>query len=1560
MAMAPALLLVLQAPAWAQQTRESLTVSVPNGFASIRAQDLKVHTTAGPVLWQRVWNGWEWKFNPQWESLSQSWANLTGSQAADGTLTFTSSAYFSGGCWAWVDDDWQPSGTEVLVAGVREVGPLIPARSTPFNRVMGATTADYSPPKLANLDFTTLCPGTAVVSTTVVDLEAIRKANELYVGENGRYAFNNRSVLEKRPVQALAALSAQAWYSSLASGNVSLSPVQNAKGYRWIDKGTGWIDYNTQGQVVAWGDLNDNTVWLARDVDGVVRGVVDANGRVVYSVHYTGDLITEVRDYPSGGADLPTRSVKYRYDQKNRIIEVTDARGNTLAYEYDAGNHITATTDQEGRVTRFSYSGDVVTRRVAADGGVTDYEFDYDSVNKQFVSRITGPETSAGRWVELRTHNRVGKLLSRVVNGRQDSTVSYDTGTRTERHVNARGYATSITRDEFDQVVQVQQADGTVVGAAYSTLSLQLTEQTDEAGVKTLYERDAKGNLLKMTQAAGLPEQRVTEYEVNNLGQTTKVTRKGRLEVDGSTTPDAVTVFEYDALGQTTRVTDPEGRARRFVFNRAGILVAETDPLDRTTQWTYDAAGNLTLTIDAAGRRVGFSYDRVGQLVSTTDPQGRVASATYDAVGHLLEAVNPVGGRAVSRYDAAGNRIESTDEDGVSVVSSFDRFHRLLRSVDRLGNATDYEYSETLGPAGAVDTGLMSPTEIRYPTYTRRQRYEALERPTLGTTLNPKGGGQVQSIDQALGYDALGRVKTLTDGYGKSTERRFNALGLLAEAVDRVGARVVMEHDARGNLIRLTDPNGNAYRFAYDRSDRLLSETLPMGQQRRFVLDAAGKVRESVDPLGNREMLERDAVDRVTLVRRYNVAGTQVRTTSYTWDDLDNLVAWSDTDLTRPAGQQTSTGSGTYDHEGRKTAEAVSIPDPAGSSFALSSTFSFSKAGRLSGMRWPDGTDLSYGYSAHGQYESLAVAGEGTITVNAFNWLAPARTTWPGGSSQQVSYDGLMNPLGVTVSGPAQQPLLTLAHAFGSEQELKTRQRTDVAGDGSGSATVATAYTYDDGQRLRVAETTRGTAVPETEAFVLDALGNRVGHSRTTGAWIYDANGRLLRSGTGAGSASYQWSESGNLVQRTDDSGQVRRFEYDTQNRLVAVKDGAGAWVARYGYDPMDRRLWKEQYQDAAGNPLQPASRTYFLYSDRGLIAEAVQPIGIDALGAVMATGPPVLHSQYALAPVAVFGTDVQAIKTRDRSGASLVAYLQNDHLGAPLLAVDRSGNRVWAAEREAFGSTGTGSLAANVVDVRVALPGQYRDDETGLHYNYRRYYDPRVGRYVTSDPIGLTGGVNLYGYSNGDPINSMDPTGECPPCVLAYAACVAGGVAFDAIAGLFRGDECIDLSDSLLSNAGWCALGGLIGKVGGLAFKTGKEALEAAARALAGRAARAEKAAPAIAAAAKGTLDANKAAGKAAEARAAVDLVAEGNKILGSQVSVRTSEGRRVIDHLIQTPSGQIVACEVKCGGAVRNASQLAKDRALATEGGVVVGKNAPDALRGQQIVIPTIERRY
>jgi RHS repeat-associated protein len=104
------------------------------------------------------------------------------------------------------------------------------------------------------------------------------------------------------------------------------------------------------------------------------------------------------------------------------------------------------------------------------------------------------------------------------------------------------------------------------------------------------------------------------------------------------------------------------------------------------------------------------------------------------------------------------------------------------------------------------------------------------------------------------------------------------------------------------------------------------------------------------------------------------------------------------------------------------------------------------------------------------------------------------------------------------------------------------------------------------------------------------------------------------------------------------------------------------------------------------------------------------------------------------------------------------VYYYLNDHLGAPLKVLDQDQAVVWNAVRKPFGETAVlpGSTFANPF----RFPGQFFDDETGMHYNYYRYYDPKTSRYISADPIGLDGGLNLYAYVGGDPVNWIDPLG--------------------------------------------------------------------------------------------------------------------------------------------------------------------------------------------------------
>jgi RHS repeat-associated protein len=103
------------------------------------------------------------------------------------------------------------------------------------------------------------------------------------------------------------------------------------------------------------------------------------------------------------------------------------------------------------------------------------------------------------------------------------------------------------------------------------------------------------------------------------------------------------------------------------------------------------------------------------------------------------------------------------------------------------------------------------------------------------------------------------------------------------------------------------------------------------------------------------------------------------------------------------------------------------------------------------------------------------------------------------------------------------------------------------------------------------------------------------------------------------------------------------------------------------------------------------------------------------------------------------------------------VYYYITDHLGTPQKVVDGNGGIVWSGDYRPFGEVSSG---VSKIQNAFRFPGQYHDQETGLHYNYHRYYQPRMGRYLTPDPMGQDGGINLYSYVENNPINGTDPLG--------------------------------------------------------------------------------------------------------------------------------------------------------------------------------------------------------
>lgn len=137
------------------------------------------------------------------------------------------------------------------------------------------------------------------------------------------------------------------------------------------------------------------------------------------------------------------------------------------------------------------------------------------------------------------------------------------------------------------------------------------------------------------------------------------------------------------------------------------------------------------------------------------------------------------------------------------------------------------------------------------------------------------------------------------------------------------------------------------------------------------------------------------------------------------------------------------------------------------------------------------------------------------------------------------------------------------------------------------------------------------------------------------------------------------------------------------------------------------------------------------------------------------------------------------AIKSHAETG---IYYIHNDHLGTPQVVTDQAQSVVWQANYSPFGEV---DIVTEEVTLDARFPGQYADEVSGLYYNYFRDYDPTTGRYIQSDPIGLNGGINTYGYVLQNPVRYTDPKGLYTQTIGYGIGRVAVGPAIDFGLGL-------------------------------------------------------------------------------------------------------------------------------------------------------------------------------
>jgi RHS repeat-associated protein len=546
-------------------------------------------------------------------------------------------------------------------------------------------------------------------------------------------------------------------------------------------------------------------------------------------------------------------------------------------------------------------------------------------------------------------------------------------------------------------------------------------------------------------------------------------------------------------------------------------------------------------------------------------------------------------------------------------------------------------------------------------------------------------------------------------------------------------------------------------------ADNLISVTAPNGASTVYEYDDLGNLLKEVSP------------DRGTTTYTYDAAGNVItatdargKLTTHTYDAL-NRVTEIELDNSDTITFQYDAGSNaigrlnkitdnsgettwTYNNFGQGTAKTQKV-----GTISLTTEYAYDAGGRLTMTALPSGKEVTYGYNYH-----LPVS----VTVDTTTILSGATYepfgpvigwTWGNSTSHSRSFDlrGLLDSQSMvtdtrTLTYDDAGRLITLddaRHDLGFDYD-PLGQLTDFTASGSAPLPASQYFTYDEnGNRGSITE--NGTPYSYTNVTYSNRLTSTAGPTAKT--FTYDAAGNVTNDG-------------------------IHSYGYDDRGRLVSVDSGA----VTYQHNGQGQRVKKDD----------GTAVTLFAYDETGQLIGEYDGSGNAIRETVWFNGAPV---------TVLSGSDKY--------------YVHTDHLGTPRVITD--GNTViWRWESDPFGTTAPqedpdGDQTDFTYNLR--FPGQYYDEEAGLHYNYHRTYDPSTGRYLESDPIGLEGGLNTYGYVGGNPVRYFDPNG-----LRARVRCRLVPV----IGGITRARHCYVEVDP--DDGGDTETYGLIGNTGGPLSRSG------------------------------------------------------------------------------------------------------------------------------------------
>ena len=1026
--------------------------------------------------------------------------------------------------------------------------------------------------------------------------------------------------------------------------------------------------------------------------------------------------------------------------------------------------------------------------------------------------------------------NAAGRLASVIDPSGNATTLTYDTSGRLTRVNNAFGATFSVSwtgthisrvQDGANRSVSyVYDDNGCLVGisdtrgknwtASYDPTSHALLTKVDPEGhvlVRNTY--NALGQVTNQISANGSSwtfgyTAGIGAWDSDPLGRrlvqsyTEEGRVSGRMERDG-----AFSEYRHDGHGHVIARTDPAGRTDFFHYDSRDNLIQideGVDGLRRISSFGYDTRDRLIAMTNALGQTTTYSYDSHDRLLKTVSHDGLVVSNTWNAKGLLSNEriMSPEGDvlrETIRTYSTRGLPLTMTVKGpglpavGTKVATyTYSSAGLPLTVKDANNHVTTFTYDA----AGEILTIKAPDNGMTRHSYTDAGHLWT-ETDALGrvTTKTWTGSGKLSSIlfpdgtCEAYSYDAVDELASSTDSRGAmvtftrdsrgrvtarttpsgSAHKVYNVLGLPVSETDATGVVTETRYDWLYRPVAVLDGLGEIWWTGYNPLDQVISTTDPRGKMRRFSFDVHGRQISSTRPSGATEHIVYDGLGNMLAVTNaeirpyrmaYDALGRQLSTTDATghltvtnrYDGVGNLLERTDGNGTAIAFS--------YDVCDRLTQR---------SGPGFSESFAYDTVGNLVNAS-NDVARTSLAYDVHDRL--VATTTRVADTDFPVAWIRDAgglvtNLLYAQGKSIAYTYD-------------EDRHLITvqdwLGHIWSFTYDESGRPTGGVSPDG-----IRHAFAYDAAGRL--SGWNAGTLMGRT--FTRDAAGRRVRDTVTAGPMpfsssdrravnVFDAADRLVSASVTYGVTNlpvaevYFYDGNGALTNATVNGDSFFDATYEAHGRVATL----GAACA-FAYDASGNRilsngrLWVPNHVDPLKRPLQECSSDgtpirYYIWGEGRLLGF------IDA-----ENGVTIAHSDERGSIIALTASD------------GTVLYMAN-----------------YGPNGEDWGASGenpTPFAWLGGYGVQRISTGNSR---LGPFYLTRhRLYSPTLRRFLSTDPLLLKGGLNLYAYGNGDPLAYIDPLGLC-----------AGSAEVDFFENLAAGA----VSGDFANDTGW---GGTVGQIG-------------------------------------------------------------------------------------------------------------------------------------------------